>query len=105
LSKRRKLQSDTNKNYKLFIIENNYVRFKDVTCFNNVMIVLNKLKTSELAKWEKDNGISNSLRTTESDTNNYVAPEDRLVTDLRFAFVINKDGMFAIGDSMSYYIR
>lgn len=83
-----------------FTIENNYVRFKDVASFNSVMTDLNKLKTSELSKWEKENGISNSLRAAETDTINSVEPEDMLVVDLRFAAIINKDGLFAIGDSM-----
>ncbi len=83
-----------------FTIENNYVRFKDTSSLKSVMAELSKVKTSELANWETKHNISNSLRAFEKDTTNTVEPGNMLVTDLRFASVINKDGLFAIGDSM-----
>jgi len=83
-----------------FTIENNYVRFYSKESFIKTMSALHKLSTSELPKWEKEHGIQNSLRSKQWDTTKTIDVENMLVQDMRFASVINEDGVYAIGDSI-----
>lgn len=83
-----------------FVIENNYVKFKDAESFKKTMNELNNIKTSELKNWELEHGIKKSLRAKQFDTTQTSNIEDMLVPDMRFASIINEDGIFAIGDSI-----
>jgi hypothetical protein len=80
-----------------FKIENGILYFKNRCSFESTMYYLHSKKTDELENWESEIGFSNSLR---SFYQNADFDREELIEDLFFASVLNKDGLFAIGDTL-----
>jgi hypothetical protein len=91
------LQSPQNE---LLTIEDGIVYFKDRCAFENTMYMLHSKGQENLSAWEKEIGFNNSLRSYMEMNSGYLNPEKEIISDPYFAAVINKDGIFAIGDTV-----
>ena len=81
-------------------VENGIIFFKDRCEFENTMYLLHSIGSEKLSAWEKEIGFGNSLRSyVEMNSDNF-DPEREIIPDPFFASVVNKDGIFAIGDTV-----
>ncbi|MDD2278376.1 MAG: hypothetical protein PHD06_04320 [Bacteroidales bacterium] len=86
-----------------FLVKDGIIHFTNLNSFKSVMADIKELKTKELENWEVENGIENSLRKFQELSNETEEVcINKLIPDSHFATVVNKEGLFAIGDSMHY---
>lgn len=79
-------------------VKDGYLTFKNSEAFKNTMDIILKKPERELSQWNQSINFTNSLRSSyEQDS---ILASDRLIPDPYFASVVNKQGMFAIGDTL-----
>ena len=79
-------------------VTDGYLSFKSLEVFKTTMNSILKKPEKELSQWSQSIKFSNSLRA--SDERDSILMSDRLISDPYFAAVVNKDGIFSIGDTL-----